>query len=139
MSETLLRRAIREELLNEGLLGMIVAYKTAKWLMTDSMDEVEDGYSELQSVAEDLQGSVEDAIEDIEDRAIKDMIVKAGSDAVEVIQSAINEQNAALKESLMSEVEGAEELDMDEDDVNAMVSLAMSASIAKVIATCASE
>ena len=148
MNEIILRKYIREYMINrkqqplqEGLLTMIVAYKTVKWLMTDSMDEVEDSYGNLQEVAQELQDKVQEAIEDVEDRVIKETIVSAAEDSVQELQAAINDQRQTLLDKIASEVESSDELkeQMDEKDINAMVSLAMSATLANVIVGLASE
>tara|TARA_B100000700_G_scaffold5330_1_gene5881 strand:- start:345 stop:791 length:447 start_codon:yes stop_codon:yes gene_type:complete len=148
MNEITLRKYIREYIisknkqpLQESLLGMLIAYKTVKWLVTDSMDEVEDSYGDLQDVAQDLQSRVKQAIEDVEDRPIREAIVAAAENSVQELQAAINDQRQDLADKIKGEIEGSEELadEMDEDDVNAMVSLAMTATLANVIASLASE
>jgi len=148
MNEIILRRIIREYIvkenqkpIQEGLLTMIMAYKAAKWLMSDTMGEVEDSYGDLQSTATALQDSVQNAIEGIEDRVIKETIISSAEGAVEELQSSINSQRQTLVDKITQEIEGSEDLKekMDEEDVNAMVSLAMSATLAKVIVTLSSE
>lgn len=127
--------------INEGLLGMIVAYKTLKWLTTDSMEAMEDVYGDLQEVAEDLQSAAQEAIEDVEDRVIRETIVDAAEESVSDLQDAVNAQRESLKNKITQEVEGSDELkdSMDEKDIDAMVSLALTATLANVIVALSSE
>ena len=144
MNEQKLRSHIRKQLIKEffpGMFASAAAGKVMAWLSGDSSDDIEGALADMQDAAEELKDVVEDAVDEIENDAIADVIRNAAATSLDTIQQAINEVAGSLRDEIAGTIEGDEELaeSVPVGEADNMANFAVLAAVAQAVMQLTSE